>query len=226
MAERQDRNDALVQQALDGLQAAAASHSAQRTHDPAVRAAYSTLIRSINRRIWKQDQAGKLCAEHAAIAATDARSDIPDVTRVVSRPAGRKAAVAMKSTGRSLDSWLEKYAQRFHQKPFDALDDVERTDTLVAVIQASGRSNIAVNPELRALGASARLFWALTALMAAWDISHARDKVLAAGHDLAVPGGSVVAGEVFAARSDRSAGRPGRPSSSPDGARRTVRSAL
>lgn len=191
------RNDGRVQEALDSFQAAAVSHAGWQTHDPVVRQAYRALIRKLSQRIWDRYQAGNMTADEAAQAAMEGRNFILEVSRVVSTPAGRDAAMALKAGGRTFDSLKEGYAQKLFKRPFAELDSPEQGTVFEGVIQAAGRSRPSVDAEMRALGASSRLFWVLTILMATYDIASARDKVAAAVHDVAVLGGAIVTGEIF-----------------------------
>ena len=46
-----DADDRKVREALDGLESASSANSAWATHDPAVRAAYQTMLRAMSKRI-------------------------------------------------------------------------------------------------------------------------------------------------------------------------------
>ncbi len=194
MSEADDRK---VREALDALEGTAGATSAYVTQDPAVRAAYRTMIQAMTKRIWNQYQSGKLSAEEAAQAAVEARNFLLRIARLASTPEGRARAKALKSNGLSLEQLLERYAQKLHGKGFGSLSEAERTTVFEEIIQSAGRSRPAVDESMRALGATSRLFWALTVLMAFYDISRARDKVAATVHIIAVVGAGVVAGEVL-----------------------------
>lgn len=191
-----DADDRKVREALDGLESASASNSAWATHDPTVRAAYQAMLRAMSKRIWNQYKAGKLTAEQASQAASEARNFILRISRLASTPEGRRRAIALKAKGKSLEQLLEYYAQKLHQKNFAGLSEPQRTTVFEEIIKSAGRSNAGVDKEMRALGATSRLFWALTVLMALFDISHARDKVAATIHVIAVTGASILAGEI------------------------------
>lgn len=190
-------DDARVRQALDALEGMAGARSAWATHDPAVRAAYGSLIRTFSRRIWNAYKAGHLSAEQAAGAAHEARNFILEISRLVSTPEGRRAAQAMKANGRTFGALQDYYASKLFGRTFPTLADAERTKVFEAIIESAGRSNAGVNSEMRALGASSRIFWALTILMATYDIASARDKVTATVHVLAVLSAGILVGEVF-----------------------------
>ena len=194
MSEADDRK---VRQALDGLEGVAAATSAWATQDPAVRAAYQTMLKAMSKRIWTQYQSGKLSAEAAAQAANEGRNFVLRLARMASTPEGRAAAIKLKANGLSLEQLLERYAQKLHGKPFGTLSEPQRTAVFEEIIQSAGRSRAAVDESMRALGATSRLFWALTVLMALFDISTARDKVKATVHIIAVMGVGIVAGEVL-----------------------------
>jgi hypothetical protein len=192
-----DADDRAVREALDATLAVAGGNSTWATQDPVVRAAYQKMIRVLSDRIWDQYKAGKLTAGQAAEAAIQERNFILRIARMASTPEGRAQAVELKANGFSIRQLLDRYANRLQGKDFAALTESERGPVFEAIIQSAGRSNAAVDEGMRALGASARLFWVLTVLMAFYDISRARDKVTASVHLLEVVGAGIIVGEVL-----------------------------
>lgn len=192
-----DADDRRVRQALDELEALSSATSAWKTQDPAVRAAYQALLRGLSKRIWDQYKSGKLTAEQAATAASEARNFVLRVARMATTAEGRAKAIAMKAKGRSLGELMDYYANKLHKQPFESLKESQRTSVFEEIIKGAGRSNAPVDAEMRALGATSRLFWALTVLMAVYDIGSARDKVAATVHLVAVVGTGILAGEIL-----------------------------
>ena len=193
----QNNDDRSVRLALSSMEAAALNTAVWKTQDPAVRQAYSKLIKYYSALIWKLYKSGKISAREAAAGASDGRNFLMTLTRLVSTPEGRTAAAALKLNGKTVDQLTEGYAQKRFKKAFSVLSETEKTAVYEDVIQAAGRSNKVVNEDLRALGAASRIFWVLTILMAAYDISSARDRVKATIYFIETSAGAILAGEVL-----------------------------
>jgi hypothetical protein len=76
-----------------------------------------------------------------------------------------------------------KYAQELFKKTPEKLSVAERDAVALKIVEAAGKTNPKVNTVMRGLGKAGRAFWVLTALIAAYNIGTAQNKVVAAGRE-------------------------------------------
>jgi polyhydroxyalkanoate synthesis regulator phasin len=210
VAKKPAKDDELTQ-ALRLMESEAYNFASNYINDAGVRVNYNRKINEMSAEIKKVVDAGEMTVEEGAETANRLRNGIMEESRAQTSSIGRAQVEAEKSTGRSLETLLEKYsADKFNQRKFIELTLNEKREVFAEIIKSSGRPSpkyTAKIPKLRLLG---RACLVATVSISAFNIWRAQNKIKAGMREGLVFGGGALGGALAGASTGLVCG-PGAP---------------
>jgi hypothetical protein len=162
--------------------------------DSKVRQNYLNVVKRFSNEALDAVARGEISAYEAMTHTHAMRNEILELSRLKSSDLGRAQAEALKATGVTLESLMEKYAQKIYGKAFAQLSEAERGTVYLAIVESSGRANPRVSLRARRLGMVGKAFWVFTAAVAIYNIATAENKVQATVREGVTIGGGMAGG--------------------------------
>lgn len=165
-----------LQQALDGLQAEAATFGRAFINDAAVRADYHRKTQAAANEIIELVKQRKMTPHEGAQAANMMRNQIMVLARSKLTDFGLAYSKGMKANGLSMHEAQQKYALELFKKPFEGLSDAERQSVWRTIISKAGSANVDVNGVGRVAGVFGRILLVSTLAIAVHAVVEADNK--------------------------------------------------
>lgn len=184
------QESAVLETALDALQAQAANFAQRHIRDARVRQGYVRDTQRFAEGLRAEVAAGRMGARQAAQQAVELRNSVMEAARLSSSDLGRARAQALKATGKGLSELQEYYAQRLHKTPFARLTSSQKQGVWKEIVASSGRANPRVSAATLRLARVGRGLALAAVAIAVYNIAAAEDK----GRAVAKEGVTVGAG--------------------------------
>lgn len=208
MSEVQDRSQ--LDSALTQMESAALNFSQRFINDAGVRRSYIEQTQKLSAEYRAKVKTGALSAESAAQQVQAIRNQILEAQRLRSSDIGKAKAVNLKSTGVTLETLTEKYAQAKFGKSFGEVPAAARDAIYLEIVESAGRSRPSVNVALQRFSKLGRGLMVVTLGIAVYNVAVAEDKGKAVAHEGVVLGGGFAGGAAGGALAGLACG-PGAP---------------
>lgn len=172
-----------VSQAIRAFESQALVYASRFIPDAKVRSEYIAKALEFSRSTRELYNSGNITALQAEEIANSMRNQIMELARSKTSELGKSVAVILKEKGIPLGDLVTKYAKDLFGKAPQELSAAERDSVALEIVAAAGRTSPTVNSAMRGLGKAGRALWVLTALVAAYNIGTAKNKVVAAGRE-------------------------------------------
>lgn len=170
-AESDTRGPEPLQRALSAFEAEAVNFARRFIPDHTVRQQYVAKIRQMSDSILDEVRRGLITAEQGQSLAHQLRNEILATTRGASSDVGRAWAEALKAQGRTLAELQERYAAQLFRRAFDTLNEAERNQVFLRIIEASGRARPSVLVTSTRLARLSRSLLFVTAAIAVYEVT-------------------------------------------------------
>ncbi|MFD1216879.1 hypothetical protein [Microbulbifer celer] len=182
-------NDAVIQ-----FEVQAVNFGYRFINDAGVRQAYMAQTKAMSAELLAAWKSGAMTPKQAASAANQMRNEIMELARVKTSDLGRAKARAMKAQGLDIDDLVNKYSQQLFKRSFGKLSSPEKNSVYIAIVESAGRARPKVSAKAARLGIIGKSLWVITACVAIYNVSVARNKTKAAGREAANIGGGFAGG--------------------------------
>jgi hypothetical protein len=167
----------VLQEAIDGFEAAAARFGADAIHDTNLREIYKENINRMSASVLEEVKSGKMTVKQGAEFCNEMRNKIMAETRQVTSPARlAKLQLIKPDSGVPLEESLNKYSVDLYKKPFSTLTGAERTKAYYSVIESAGRDNAKVTAGTKKLQIQGKVLILVTAVLAVGNVVLAENK--------------------------------------------------
>ncbi|MEH6492585.1 hypothetical protein [Halopseudomonas sp.] len=183
-----------LDEAIAGLEGAAARFSLDAISDANVRSSYSANIRRVSVAIRQEVAAGRISALEGARYCHEMRNKIMAEHRKFTSVQGLAQAERMKKTPPTIPQLFERYAKDQFGKSYESLTAEQKRRIHYTVIEAAGRDNARItrgNQRLQIIGKVGVL---ITAAFATYEILNADNKVKETARQGMIIGGGVAGG--------------------------------
>jgi hypothetical protein len=163
--------DTVFDEALLLLESSFINFGERFIQDARVRENYVAEARKFSEEIVAEVKANVLTPKQGAERANQMRNTLLDAGRLKSSDVGTALAEAEKATGLALSELMEKYAQRFFNRPFAQLTAAEQDGVFIEIAKASGRPNPKFTSAARNFGKVGRGLVVVSIAIAAYSIA-------------------------------------------------------
>ncbi len=220
---QQHQLDGLLDKALQQFQATAQKIAVDFIHDARTRQEYMRQIGEIPKLVRGEVASGRVGLEEGVRFAQTMRNQVMLEARAATSAGGLAVAERHKREGLTERYLLERYsvlqtnpaAKQMHADEFKAyvtdivegrrssvfqrLTSEQRAKVYFAIIDASGRDSVKFTNFSIRLAAAGKVFTAMTAILAVYEVATAKDKVQEINRQGAIIGGSLLGGALAGA---------------------------
>lgn len=165
-----------LESSLNLLQTEANNFGMRFIANKSVRQEYIRKTVEIAKIIKEEVEFGRLTPYEGALEANKLRNSVLDAARLNSSDIGRAEAEALKASGKTLQQLEKHYAEKIFGKAFQELNQTQKNQVWLEVVEASGRPNPGINSKALRLAKVGKGFIVISAAIAVYNITTAEDK--------------------------------------------------
>ncbi|CAI3939612.1 unnamed protein product [Commensalibacter communis] len=160
-----------------GVIGAAVRFAKDTINDDNVRLSYQQNVERVLKEVTKMVEDGKITSEEGAAWCSYMRNEIMELHREYTSKYGLAKATKTKSKGRPLDYFFQKYSREKFEKDFVNLSDSQKDEVFEEVRKASARPHAPTTLKVKRLQLLGRVMLVASAMLAAYDIYTAENKL-------------------------------------------------
>jgi hypothetical protein len=202
--------DTRAKDATVAMESEALNFGMRFTNDWYVRANYFREIKKMSEDILDRVASGAITPAEGAAEANIIRNSIMEASRLQSSEIGAAAAFKLKNTGKTLEGLQEEGALKKFGRSFEELEESERNEVLLGIIESAGRSRASVTAASLRLGRLGKGLVVLSIAIAIYQIATAEDKLKETVRVVGETGGGITGGALGGAAAGLVCG-PGAP---------------
>ncbi|OHU95466.1 hypothetical protein BLA34_23135 [Ralstonia solanacearum] len=179
---------------IDDYESIATNFAINAIRDDYVRQRYIAHIREISDQVRKEVDSGNMTVKEGAQFCSQLRDKLFVEYRKYTSAVGVAKAEKIKLEARGFDYYLNKYAQEQFGKDFQALSTKERNAVYYTTLIKAGGGNSNVTTKVRGLQVYAKAGLVMTAVLGAYAITKADNKLREAARQGSIIAGGMIGG--------------------------------